>query len=208
MSACATRGLAEFQELRKQGARSTSATGTLAAPVRSGLALGELEALSGLRLAVLLALNGPGVPSEEPALFQHASKVGLISGERPRKAMANGASLARETAAAHGANDIELPLALGCDQGLLQDHLQHRTGEISDVVLAVHRDPAGTLLDPDARDRVLASASRVGAALGIELLLIDTGWGFGSIALKRPQALEGTHFGSDHDLKRSLRFWR
>ena len=78
--------------------------------------------------------------------------------------------------------NVELALALGGDERLLQDHLQHRPREIGDVVLAVDGDLAGALLDPDAGDGVLALAGGIGAALGVELLLIDAG-------LAMPQSL-------------------
>ena len=46
---------------------------TALARVPKRLALGELEASSGLGLAVLLALHGAGVAGQEPALLQHAT---------------------------------------------------------------------------------------------------------------------------------------
>src|SRR3990170_1593885 len=122
------------------------------------LALGELEALSGLGLAVFLALDRAG-----------------IAGECLGDAMTDGAGLAGKPAAAHGADDVELALALRGDERLHQDHLQDGPRKIGDVVLAVDGDLAGTPLHPDAGDRVLALAGGVGAALRVDILLIYSG---------------------------------
>ncbi len=63
------RGIAERRHAMREAA-SASPARPKAAERRERLALGELEALSGLGLAVLLALDGAGVAGEEPALFQ------------------------------------------------------------------------------------------------------------------------------------------
>ena len=64
------------------------------------------------------------------------------------------------------------PSALGDAQRLLEDHAQHRTGEIDFDVAAVDGDLAGARLDPHAGDGVLALAGGVGAAVLVELLLV------------------------------------
>ena len=51
----------------------TCAVMTALAGVPKRLALGELEASSGLGLAVLLALHRAGVAGQEPALLQHTT---------------------------------------------------------------------------------------------------------------------------------------
>src|SRR4051812_32473586 len=94
-----------------------------------GLALRELEAAASLHAAVLLALDGAAIASEEPTLLQHAAQLRLEIGESLRDAVANGAGLTRETAASHRHVDVELRGAVGRVQGLLQEHLQHGTGE-------------------------------------------------------------------------------
>src|SRR5512143_3665003 len=149
-----------------------------------GLALGELEATSRLGPAVLLALDGARIAGQEATLLQHATKLGLEAGERFRDAVADGARLSRQPAPAHGADDVELALALGGDERLLQDHLQHGAREIDRVLLAVDGDLAGAGLHPHAGDSVLALAGRVGAALRIDLLHIDTRR---RLALERPE---------------------
>src|SRR3972149_10587320 len=135
------------------------------------LALGELEALSGLGLAVFLALDGAGVAGQEPALLEHGAELGLVAGERLGDAMTDGAGPAGKPAAAHGADDVELALALGGDERLHQGHLSDGPGKIGDVIFAVDGDLAGTPLHPDAGDRVLALAGGVSAALCVDLLL-------------------------------------
>ena len=45
--------------------------------------------------------------------------------------MAHRAGLAGEAAAGDGGDDVELAVAVGRDDRLLQDHLQHRTGEVA-----------------------------------------------------------------------------
>src|SRR5689334_13042035 len=139
-----------------------------------GLALRELEATSRLGPTVLLALDGARVAGQEATLFEHATKLGLEAGERLRDTMANGACLPRQPAAAHGADDVELALAFGGDERLLQDHLKHGAREIGRVLLAVDSDLAGAGLHPNAGDRVLAFAGRIGASLRVDLLHIDT----------------------------------
>ena len=101
-----------------------------------------------------------------------------------------------------------LALALGGDERLLQDHLQHGPREISDVILAVHRDLAGSLLHPNAGDGVLALAGGIGAALGVELLLIDARLGAAALSpLSGARVLERSHLRIGHGFKRSLHSW-
>src|SRR3990170_616485 len=172
----------------------------------TALALGELEALSGLGLAVFLALDGAGIAGQEPALLEHGAELGLVAGERLGDAMTDGAGLARKPAAAHGTDDVELALALRGDERLHQDHLQDGPRKIGDVILAVDGNLAGTPLHPDPGNRVLALAGGVGAALGVDLLLIDAGLGCGGFALQRSKIFKG--HGLAHGVRRSLHSWR
>src|SRR5581483_1486191 len=167
--------------------------------VELGLALGELEAASRLAAAVLLALDRTRVAGQEPALLQHASKLRLEPRQRDRDAVTDGAGLARQTAAAHRADDVELALALGGDERLLQDHLEHGTGEIGGVLLAVDGDLAGAGLDPDTGDGVLALAGGIGAALRIDLLHVNPR---GLLPLERPKILKRHRLA--HGVRRSL----
>src|SRR5690606_22654269 len=97
---------------------------------KRGSALGELEGPAGLGAAVLLALHHAAVASEEAAALQDAAQLGLVMGERLGDAVAHGTGLAREPATGHGGDDVVLAVAVSGDDGLLQDHLKHRTGEI------------------------------------------------------------------------------
>ena len=83
--------------------------------------------------------------------------------------MADRASLTRKATAGHLADDVVLAVASGCDQRLAQDHAQHGPGEIDRLFLAVDRDAARAGLQPNAGDRVLAFARRIGAPLAVEL---------------------------------------
>src|SRR5690606_284979 len=99
-------------------------------PYRKRLALGELEGAAGLRAAVLLALHHASVAGEEAALLEHSAKLRFVEGERAGDAVAHGTGLAREAAAGDGGDDIVLAAAVRRFDGLLQDHLQNRPGEI------------------------------------------------------------------------------
>ena len=96
--------------------------------------------------------------------------------------MAHRAGLAGQAAADDGGDDVELAVAVGRDDRLLEDHLQHRTREIGREFLVVDDDLAGARLDPDAGDGVLALAGGIGAALLVELLHMD---GSGGLAVRR-----------------------
>ena len=76
-------------------------------------------------------------------------------------------------------DDVELAVAVRDVQRLLQDHAQHRPGEVLLDRLLVDGDLARAGLDPDAGDRVLALAGRVGAPLGVDLLFVFRRFGSG-----------------------------
>src|SRR5882757_1450063 len=135
------------------------------------LALGELEAAAGAGAAVLLALDDAAVARQEAALLHGAAQVRLVLGERLRDAVAHRAGLAREPAARHGGDHVELLAALRDVERLLDDHLLGRAREVDLLVAAVDGDLAGAGLHPDAGDGVLAPARGVGAALRIDFLL-------------------------------------
>src|SRR5262249_28086439 len=147
------------------------------------------EASSGFALAVFLALDRARIAGQKPALLQDAAELRLVAGERNGDAVTHSPGLAREPTAADGADDVVLAFALRGDQRLLQDHLQHRTREISGVVLAVDGDLPGSALHPHAGNGVLALAGGIGAALRVDLLLIDTGLGCAGVGLERSKVL-------------------
>src|SRR3954454_24503158 len=114
------------------------------------LALRELERLARFRTAVLLALHDTGVAGQEAALLGDAAQIRLEVGQSLRDAVTHGTRLARQTAAGDRADDIVLAGARGGYQRLLDQHPQHRAGEIDLDFAGVDHDLAGTRLDPDA----------------------------------------------------------
>ncbi|MCY1243711.1 hypothetical protein D9M72_567370 [compost metagenome] len=104
--------------------------------------------------------------------------------------MADGAGLTRQARTFDGADDVVLRGAVRNGQRLGDHHAQHGTSEVNFLVLAVDGDLAGARLDPNASDRVLALAGRVGAALGVQLLLVN-----GSVVFDGAQALQGVEAG-------------
>src|SRR5476649_2319756 len=135
------------------------------------LALGELEAAASLGPAILLAFHRARVAGKEAARLQYRTQGGLVIDQGARNAVTHRAGLARKPAAIDGDDHVELAVAACRDQGLAQDHAQHRTGEIDGLVTAVDDDLAAARLDPDAGDRFLAAAGGIGAALGVALIV-------------------------------------
>src|SRR5215212_703300 len=158
-------------------------------------ALRELEAAAGFLLAVLLALDDARVAGQEALLLEGAAQLRLVIGERLREAVAHGAGLAREAAARDRDHDVVLVGPVHELQGLLEDHAQDRTREIDVHRALVHRDRAAAGLDPDAGDRVLALAGRVGAPVRVEFLDVLRGFrsgGLGGLA-QIGEGLQGRH---------------
>src|SRR5260221_6590788 len=135
------------------------------------LALRELERLARLGAAVLLALHRTRVAGEKAAPFQDAAQIRLEIGQRLGDAVTDGARLARQTAAGHGADHVILTGPGRRHQRLLNHHPQHWTSEIDFDFAGVDGDLAGAGLDPDPGDRVLALAGGVGTALLVDLLV-------------------------------------
>ena len=133
------------------------------------LTLRELEALAGLRLAVLLTLNRTAVAGHEAALLQNAAQVGFEVGECAGNTVAERTGLAGKAAAGNRAHDIELALAASGFQRLLDDHAKGGAREEHFEGAIIHDDLARAALDPHTRHRVLAAAGGIGAALCVEL---------------------------------------
>ena len=89
--------------------------------------------------------------------------------------MAQCARLTRKAAAGNGCHDVILGFAFDEFQRLVDHELKHRACKIGAHFLAVDDDAARARLDPDARNRVLALAGRIGAAMGVKFLNIDRG---------------------------------
>ena len=139
--------------------------------MRTRLALRELEAAAGLGAAVLLALDDAWVTSEEPGLLDEGAERRLVAGQRLGDAVLDRAGLSRKTAADDGCNDVILIATVGDVEGLVDDQAERRTREINFLLAPVDNDLARARLQPNARDRVLPAAGRIGAAILVELLL-------------------------------------
>src|SRR5579871_3331815 len=122
-------------------------------------------------MAVLLALDHARVAGEESALLQHRAKADFVKRQRLRDSVAHGTGLPRKTSARYRARNIELSVAVCGNQWLTYDHSQHRPREIDGFFLAIHLDATAAWLDPDASDRILALAGRIGPAPGIAVIL-------------------------------------
>src|SRR5216684_8105557 len=90
----------------------------IAMPNKSSLSFTELEAFSRSRHPVLLAFLGARVPRQQPLGFQGLAQLEVVFDERPRDAEPHGAGLARDAAAGHGGEDVELVRGFGEDQWL------------------------------------------------------------------------------------------
>ena len=104
------------------------------------------------------------VAGEEAAALEDAAQFRLEIGERLGEAVAHRAGLSGQAAARNPADHVVLAIAVGDRERLADQHAQHRTGEIDLELAVVDHDLAGAALEPDAGDRVLALAGRVGAA--------------------------------------------
>ena len=104
------------------------------------LTLRELEALTGFGLTVLLPLDRTRVTGQEAVALQRGAQIRLVPGQRLADAVAQRAGLAGKTATGHGREDVILAIPLGHAERLVDDHLQHRTGEILGLILAVDDD--------------------------------------------------------------------
>src|SRR5439155_11696457 len=170
-----------------------------------GSALGKLERAAGFGAAVFLALDHARVAGEKAVALEHGPQVRFVIQQRLGYAVAHRSRLAGEPAARDRADDIVLPLAIGRDQRLLDQHAQHRPREEDLHRLLVHGDAAAAGLDPDAGDRVLALAGRIGAALAVDFLHVFRRFRHGG--LERGELIERLDgFGHVYALLRFLRF--
>src|SRR5690606_25456105 len=130
------------------------------------------------------------VAGQEAVRLQDLAQFRLKVSQGVRQAVADGAGLTRQARTFDGADHVVLRGAVRNGQRLSDHHTQDGTSEVNFLVLAVDGDLAGARLDPDASDRVLALAGRIGAALRVQLLLID-----GRVAVDSAQALQGVEAG-------------
>src|SRR5690606_2666292 len=130
----------------------------------------ELEGLAGLGLAVLLAFDDAAVAGQEATLLEDRTQARLKEVQRLGDAVTHGTGLAGQTTTSNSDDNVVLLGAFGRDDRLLHDQLQHGTSEIGSELTAIDHDLALARLDPDTSNGVLALASGISAALGVELL--------------------------------------
>src|SRR5438128_1971581 len=137
------------------------------------LALRELEAAACLGAAVLLALDDAWVAGQEPGLFDRGAERRLVTRERLGNAMLHCAGLTRKAPTDYGRYDVILVTTISDIEGLVDDQSKRRTREIDFLLPPVDDDLARARLQPDARDRILAAAGRIGTTVLVELLLAE-----------------------------------
>src|SRR5437763_14498343 len=133
-SAPRTRAAARPSANASSGVSSTLARPrTPSVPKRSirerGLALRVLRRLAGLLEAVLLALSGPGVPSEEACLLDRRPQIGVEGHEGPGNTEPHGPRLPAHPAARQRAIDVVDLGGLRQAQRLGHDHAVGGVGE-------------------------------------------------------------------------------
>jgi hypothetical protein len=108
------------------------------------LSLGELEALAGALLPVLLAFFDAWVTRDQTCLLERRTKVRVVFKQRPRNPMSNSAGLSGRSAAANVDQDIKLSPCFGQLQRLPNNHAQRFIGKILVKRLAVNLKVAAT----------------------------------------------------------------
>src|SRR5690606_14144033 len=139
----------------------------------------------------LLAFHHASVAGQEATLLEHRAQGRLEVVQRLGDAVTNGTGLAAEAAASNGDGNVVLVETISGDDRLLHDQLQHGASEIALELAAVDSDLALARLDPDAGNGVLALAGGIGAAEGVELLLMHGGSVGGSGRSNGAEVLEG-----------------
>lgn len=107
--------------------------------------------------------------------------------------MTDGTGLTRQTATDDGDGDVVLLLTSHENERLVEDHAEHRTGEIDAEFATVDEDLAGTRFDPNAGDRILTFAGGIGATEFVELL--NTGFRRCNIDDAALEIFERVNFG-------------
>src|SRR6185437_10694821 len=135
------------------------------------LSLAELEAAPSLGASVFLAFHCAWIACQEAAGLERRTQGGFIGNESTADAVANRASLARQSTSRNRYDDIELSVPVGGNQGLAQNHSQHRAREVYLLIAAVDRDLTAARLDPHARDRILATPGGIGTSFLVPVRL-------------------------------------
>src|SRR5262249_31489795 len=117
-----------------------------------------LEALAGLLVAVLLALDHPGVAGEVLALAEGGLQVGAVFLEGPGEAEDDGAGLAALAAPLDVDEHVDPAAHLGGGQRGADGVAVPFLGEVGVALQAVDEELAGPLPEADAGDGGLAAA--------------------------------------------------
>src|SRR5262249_12122648 len=115
---------------QRQRKRAAEAAALFQYSIPRRLALRELEAAAGFGAAVLLTLDGTAVAGQEAFMLQGAAQRRFEIGQRLADAVTDRTGLAGETAADHRRDHVELAGAIDDAEGLVDDHAEHRTGEV------------------------------------------------------------------------------
>src|SRR6185437_7192877 len=105
--------------------------------------------------------------------------------------MTNSTGLSGQTAAGDCGDNVVLTRTGRSDEWLLNHHAKHRAGKVNFDFARVDENLAGAWLDPDAGDRILALAGRIGAALLVDLLGVLRSFRRGRLELR--QLIERLH---------------
>ena len=126
------------------------------------LALGELGSTTCGLQTVLLSLLHSGVAGHEASGLQSGTVLGVQDHQSAGQTVADSASLAGNTAAGDGDNDVNLAQQIQGGQGLTDDQLQGLQTEVIVDVTTVDDDGAGAVLvNTNTSDGRLTSAGAV-----------------------------------------------
>src|SRR5580704_8155650 len=125
----------------------------------SDLALGELEALAGALLPVLLALFHARIARKKTVGAQGGAQLRIVLGDGAREAHANGSGLTANAAAVHGAHDVDLIGEAGELQRLGGVMFPSMIRKILFRSAAIDGELAAAGAEKNAGDRFFAAAS-------------------------------------------------
>jgi len=124
---------------------------------KNSLALGELEALAGAFLTVLLAFVLPGVTGEEASLFEGRAKLCVESDQRAGKTKANGPGLPGDAAAMGQHQNIETITLFGENERQFGRNTGAFRGEVVLKCTAIDRELARSGTEENTGDAGFAA---------------------------------------------------
>jgi len=159
--ACVSSG--NLRLAQKEGVkRKTTGAPKLAPLLENGsgnaLAFGELEALAGALLAVLLAFVRARIAREETELLQLSAEFRVELAQRTGNAEANGAGLTDHATANRGYEDVELVRHFGGEKGLPDGRARGFVGKVVFEVALIDLDVPIAGAEEHAGDRSLAAS--------------------------------------------------